>query len=146
MSIFVFNLQINVRYGKHGVSFGYCFMQCNLPCFTCMYLGQWGASLDPIKQGVLIEIHTTRSNITENCSGGGGSSSLGMAAVVVTIAHKHTPRFKEQSMLTCRAVLANGQLVCVWGGGGGMCKHFIFFLYVYDFCSQTGLFSPCNVM
>ncbi len=32
---------------------------------------------------------------------------MGIAAVVIAIAHKHTSRFKEQSILTTRAVFAN---------------------------------------
>ncbi len=56
-----------------------------------MYLGQWDVSLDPIKQAVLTEKHILQSNIVNNCSGG-GSSSTGMAAVVIAIAHKHTFR------------------------------------------------------
>ncbi len=37
---------------------------------------------------------------------GGTSSTTGMAAVVIAIAHKHMFRFKEQSMLTSTAVFA----------------------------------------
>ncbi len=50
-------------------------------------------------------------NTTEQYSsqlfGGGDSSSTWMAAVGIAIAHKHTFRFKEQNMLTSRAVFAN---------------------------------------
>ncbi len=98
-----------------------------------MYLGQWGVSLDPFKQTDLTEIHIMQSNMVHN------SSSTGMAAVVIAIAHKHTFTFKEQSILISRAVFANrlpriGMLngnndstacVCV---GGGVCHHSIFFL------------------
>ncbi len=55
-----------------------------------MYLGQWGVSLDPIKQTVLTEI---QSNMVHN------SSSTEMAAAVTAIAHKYTFSFKEQSIL-----------------------------------------------
>ncbi len=39
---------------------------------VCMYLGQWDASLGPIKQAVLTEKHILQSNIVNSCSGEGG--------------------------------------------------------------------------
>ncbi len=75
---------------------------CILGMASTIYLGLWDVSLDPIKQTVLTEIHIMQSNIANNCSGGGGGNSYStwMAAVVISITHKHTFRFKEQSILT----------------------------------------------
>ncbi len=67
-----------------------------------MYLGQWDVSLDPIEQTVLTELYTQcrAAKFTIVRRRGGNNSSAGIAAVVVAIEHKHTFRFKEQSMLT----------------------------------------------
>ncbi len=51
-------------------------------------------------------MYVMQSNIVHNCSGGGSSLSAGIAVVVIKIAHKHTFRFKEQRILTSRAVFA----------------------------------------
>ncbi len=78
-------------------------------------------SLDPIKQTVLTEIHIMQSNTVCNGSGGG-----------VEIVHRNAFRFKDQNILTSRALFANHLAriailnknnnstarVCVgWGGG-----------------------------
>ncbi len=64
-----------------------------------------------------------------------------MTAVVVAIAHKHTFRFKEQSILTSRAGFANhlprisilsgsnDRTACVWEGG----IWYLIFLLAYAF-------------
>ncbi len=82
-----------------------------------------------------------------------------MAPVVIAIAHKHTFRVKEKSILASRAVFANhlpririlngnnGSSGCVCGRGEeGVCHHFIFFSYIFSFVTfcDTGLFSPCR--
>ncbi len=83
----------------------------------------------------------------------GDSSSTWMAAVVIAIAHKHTVRFKEQSILTSRAVFANripridmlnrkkDSTACVCGEREGFIVSFFFFFYIFKiFCRDTGLF------
>ncbi len=60
-----------------------------------MYLGQWHVSLDPIKQNVFTEAHISKNSIGNNCSGGGTSSSTGMAAVVIAIARAPYQRKKH---------------------------------------------------
>ncbi len=71
---------------------------------------------------------------------GGNSSSTGMAALGIAIAHKHTIRFKEQGILTSRAVFAYRlpRIGILSGGnvGGGGDEYAIslsLFLYINDF-------------
>ncbi len=75
-----------------------------------------------------------------------------MAAVVVAVAHKHMLRFKEQSILACRAGLCSSsaedkiflmeamavQLVCVGGGSRAS------FPYIYDFLMTQACFQFIN--
>ncbi len=62
-----------------------------------LQLMQWDVSLDPIK----FKIYGLQ------LFWGGDNSSVEMAAVVVAIEHEHMLRFKEQGILTNRAVFAN---------------------------------------
>ncbi len=78
-----------------------------------------------------------------------------MAAIVIAIANKPTFAVKEKNILTSSAVFANhmprigilnvncDRTVCVRGGRDEYAIILSFFLYVYGFCSDTGLFSTC---
>ncbi len=62
-----------------------------------------------------------------------------MAAVAVTIAHKRTFSFKEQSMVIRRMLLL---IICRGGGGEAVC--IFMFLYIVFFFNNAVLLSPCQ--